>query len=172
MRRTIMLLAAFALCAGLAWAQAERASKMLFDFEDAGDAAKWEAANAETSVVAEHATLGKNALKVVLKPADYPGINTAQIPNDWSGYRELTFDVFADQDFTLLCRIDDENSKDYASRYNNDGIEVAKGKNTVTLGLGDVGAAIDIKKVKLLILFGNGIQQDTTFYLDNVRLIK
>jgi hypothetical protein len=168
------LLVVFAALTGLVWAQAKEAkeSKMLFDFEDAGEAASWEAATAETSVVAEHATSGKNALKVVLKAGEYPGINTAKVPNDWSGYKELQFDVFADQDFTLFCRIDDENSKDYASRYNNDGIEITKGKNSVTLGLGDVGAAIDLKKVKLLILFGSGVQQDTTFYLDNVRLVK
>ena len=171
MRRTIFVLAACAALAGFAWAQAKE-TKVLFDFEDAGDAAKWEAATAETSIVADHATSGKSALKVVLKPGDYPGINTAQIPTDWSGLSKLVFDVFADQDFTLLCRIDDENSKDYASRYNNDSIAVAKGKNTITLELVDVGDKIDLKKVKLLILFGNGIQQDTTFYLDNVRLEK
>ena len=123
MRRTMLVLLACAAAAGFGvrfgdalWAQAKEEAKMLFDFENADDAAQWEAANAATSIVAEHATSGKSAMKVVLEGAEYPGINTAKIANDWSGYKELKFDVFADQAFNLAVRIDDENSKDYASR--------------------------------------------------------
>jgi hypothetical protein len=154
------------------WAQAKEEAKMLFDFENADDAAQWEAANAATSIVAEHATSGKSAMKVVLEGAEYPGINTAKIANDWSGYKELKFDVFADQAFNLAVRIDDENSKDYAGRYNLDQNDLNKGANTVTITLGDVGDKIDLKKVKLFILFGINPAKDTTYYLDNVRLVK
>lgn len=171
MRKTTWVLVMFAAFAGFAYSQVKEA-KMLFDFEDAGDAAKWESANAETSVVADHATSNKSALKVTLKAAEYPGISTAQIANDWSGYSKLVFDVFADEDFNLAIRIDDENSKDYASRFNLDKNDVVKGKNTVTIDLVDIGDKIDLKKVKLLILFSIGTQHDTTCYLDNVRLEK
>ena len=175
MRRMIYAMLVCGLAAafvGFAWAQAKEEAKMLFDFEDPGEAASWEAANAATSIVAEHATSGKSSLKVVLEGAEYPGINTAKFPNDWSGYSALKFDVFADQALNLAVRIDDENSKDYASRYNLDQNDLNKGANTVTITLGDVGDKIDLKKVKVLILFGINPAKDTTYYLDNVRLVK
>jgi hypothetical protein len=170
MRRFILACAGCLVFAAFAFAAKE--AKMLFDFEDAGDLAKWEAAEADVSIVGDHATSGKSALKVTLKAAEYPGITTTQAPNDWKGFAKLSFDLFADEDMTLLVRIDDENSKDYASRYNNDGIDIKKGANNVSIELADVGDKIDLAKVKMLILFGSNPPKPVTFYLDNVRLEK
>ena len=174
MRRTILILAACAACMlAAAFSGAEgKPSLMLFDFEAAGDLAKWEAADADTSIVGDHATSGKSALKVTLKAAEYPGLTTTQAPNDWSAYKTLKFDVFADEGLTLHLRIDDANSKDYTSRYNNDDISINKGANAVSIDLADVGGKIDLKKIKMLILFGSNVAKPVTFYLDNVRLEK
>ncbi len=173
MRKPIPVLAGCLACAlaAFAWAEAKDA-KVLFNFEEAGELAKWDAADADIAVVADHATVGKGALKVTLKAAEYPGITTTQIPNDWKPWSKLKFDLFADEAFTLLVRIDDENSKDYESRYNNDGLEIAKGANSVAIDLSNVGGKIDLAKVKMLILFGSNVAKPTTFYLDNMRLEK
>lgn len=154
------------------FAQAKEGALVLFDFESADDVAKWEANGSEMSVSTEHATSGKQSMKVVLKPGEYPGLSTGKIEKDWSAYKELKLDVFADAAFTIAVRIDDDNSKDYASRYNNEGVEIAKGQSTVTLTLGDVGDKIDLKKVKMLCFFAINPDKDITFYVDNVRLEK
>jgi hypothetical protein len=155
------------------FAQAKEEAKVIFDFENAGDAGDWELASADASIVPDHATSGKTAMKVVLKPGnDYPGLNTAKAPADWSAYKSLKVDVFCDEAMNFMIRIDDTDSKDYASRYNLDSNDINKGANTVTIPLSDVGAKIDLKKVKLLIFFSGKVEKDTTYYLDNIRLVK
>ena len=156
---------------GLAQAPAKTEAKVLFDFENDADVAKWEAATADVSLSDEHATAGKKSLKVVLHKAEYPGLTSYRLPlTDWSGSKALKFDVFADEGLNLAVRIDDENSKDYASRFNLEQNELKKGANAVSLSLEDIGAKVDVKKVKMLILFAVNVDKDTTFYLDNVRL--
>ena len=188
MRKVMLVLAgcvavAFAVKAsGLVWAQgetpkpAEAAGPMvLFDFENEDDVKKCEAkANTETAVSAEHATSGKQSLKVTLKPGgEYPGLYIEKFPTkDWSAWSKLKFDVFADEAFTLAMTIKDPNSKDYASRYNNDKITLEKGANTVTIELVDVSDAINLKTIKSTSIFASKVEKDTTFYLDNMRLEK
>ena len=165
---------------GALWAQeapkpAAPATTMLFDFEDEDDVKKCEAKpNTETAPSAEHATSGKQSLKVTLKPdGEYPGLYIEKFPTkDWSGFSALKFDVFADEAFVLAMTVKDVNSKDYATRYNNDKIELNKGANTVVITLGDVGDKIDVKKIKSMTIFASKVDKARTFYLDNVRLEK
>ncbi len=158
------------------WAQGEAkpATLMLFDFEDEDGLKKFDANKSETAGSAEHVTSGKQSLKVTLKTGEnYPSIYTERFPTkDWSGYAALKFDVFVDEAITLSMTVKDVNSKDYASRYNRDKVELEKGANTVTVTLGDVGDAIDPKKIKSMTIFAGKVDKDTMFYLDNVRLEK
>ncbi|HUU42148.1 MAG TPA: hypothetical protein VMY39_01985 [Planctomycetota bacterium] len=161
---------------GTAWAQddvkAADATKVLFDFEDDQDVTKWEANKSEISASTEHATSGKQSLKVVLNAEKFPGLRTQKFERDWSGYATLKFDVFTDAPLNLMMTVKDKKSKDYASRYNNERIKLKEGANTVSIPLEDVGAKIDLKAVLSVTLFGGKMEKVTVIYLDNVRLEK
>lgn len=152
-------------------------STTLFDFEDNADVAKWQIEDQLKAIVTlacstEHATSGKHSLQMSLKPHAWPGMFTEAVPKDWSGYAELSFDVFAAVDTALNVRIDDEASTDYNSRFNSQALDVSKGANTVTVTLGDVGDAVDLKKIKRLVIFSGDVPEDRVFFIDNVRLVK
>jgi hypothetical protein len=162
---------------GALWAQdeAKPATTMLFDFENEDDVKFCEAkADTETAASTEHATSGKQSLKVTMKAgADYPGLYVEKFPTkDWSGNAALKFDVFADEAVTLGMTLKDPNSKNYETRFNNDKISLNKGANTVTITLGDVGDKIDLKKIKSMSLFCPKPEKDVTIYVDNMRLEK
>lgn len=162
---------------GALWAQdeAKPATTMLFDFENKDDVRFCEAkAATETAVSTEHATSGRQSLKVMMKAgADYPGLYIEKFPTkDWSDDAALKFDVFADEAVTLGMTLKDPNSKNYETRFNNDKISLDKGANTVTITLGDVSDKINLKKIKSMSLFCHKPEKDVTIYLDNVRLVK
>jgi hypothetical protein len=152
-------------------------SKALFGFEDGKPAFGVEddvKDVVDLSVVTDpkRASAGARCLKMVLRPHDWPGMNTKELPADWSSYEALRFDVTAEQDMPLAVRIDDVNSKDYASRFNGPKSYLTKGRNTVTVWLSDAADAIDLRQVKGLYIFSMGVQQPLTLYVDNVRLEK
>lgn len=120
----------------------------------------------------DHATSGTRSLKVTLKPHEWPGIHTTDLPADWSGYESLTMDILVLQDFDLNIRIDDVNSADYETRFNSPPQPVFKGKNTITVYLSDVGQFVDLKKVKGLYVFSSNVESPLTFYVDRIRLEK
>jgi hypothetical protein len=180
----IGLLVAGASCQGGAVAKTEAAAAVvdvpadgvLFDFENDADVKAWGVEDdikdkVALSVSAEHATSGKRSLKMVLKPHEWPGMNTKQVPKDWSAHAKLVLDIWAEQGADLNVRIDDANSVDYASRFQSGGSYVNKGKNEVTVWLTDVGAKIDLKKVTAMFIFCAPVDKDMTFYIDNIRLI-
>ncbi|HUW59211.1 MAG TPA: hypothetical protein VMZ92_21430, partial [Planctomycetota bacterium] len=142
MRRMMIVAAAgaFAVFMALAFTGLTQAqAKVLFDFENNDDVTRWEGSRlADTSASGEHATSGKGSMKVMLKKAQFPGISCSKLPvNDWSGYGTLNLDVFADDGVNLVVRIDDENSRNYATRFNLD-IRLNKGANTVSIPVADI----------------------------------
>ena len=149
---------------------------ILFSFETDEAVTAWiveDEIKEEVDVVAsdKNATEGKRSLKVTLKSGDWPGIRTSKLPKDWSAYKELKFDIFAEVDFRCAVRIDDAESTEYETQFNG-GEDVEKGKNTVTIDLEDMAEAIDLKNVVLLCIFSTDVDTPLTFYLDNVRLVK
>jgi hypothetical protein len=176
MLRKALWVSAAMLAAGIAWAAAGEAT-VLFDFENDADVAAWQVEDVLKDKVKleasdEHATSGKRSLKMTLQPHEWPGMSTTKLPKDWSGQADLAFDVFSAVDTTMSVRIDDDNSKDYASRFNSQAQDLVKGKNTVTLALADVGDAVDLKKIKALYLFSTDVPEQRVFFIDNIRLIK
>ncbi len=149
---------------------------ILFSFETDEAVAAWTVEDdlkeqVELVVSDKNATEGKRSLKITLKPGDWPGARTSKLPKDWSAYRELKFDIFAEVDFRCAYRIDDAASTDYETRFNG-GEDVEKGKYTVTIDLEDVADVIDLKRVVLLCVFSSDVDVPLIFYLDNVRLVK
>jgi len=157
--------------------EAKPGEMMVFDFESDEHARCWGveeelADRVELSVSTDHATQGKRSLKMVLKPHEWPGMNTTKLPRDWSAFKELKFDVIADRDANINVRIDDDDSTSYETRYQLGSTDVFKGKNTVTVFTIDVGGRIDLKRIKAMYIFSGSVQEDLTFYIDNVRLVK
>ncbi len=174
-RKMLWVSAAVLGCAVAAWAAGE--ATVLFDFENADDVKAWGVEDdlkgkVTLSASEEHATSGKKSLKMALKPHEWPGMFTTKLPKDWSGYKELAIDVWTPVDTTLCVRIDDEASTDYGSRFNSQGLDVAKGANTLTIPVVDVGDAIDLKKIKSMYIFSTDVPEERTFFIDNIRLIK
>ena len=150
---------------------------MVFDFETDAHVKCWEveeeiADRVALSVSTDHATQGKRSLKMVLKPHQWPGINTTKLPRDFSAFKELKFDVIAERDANVNVRIDDDDSTSYETRYQLGGTDVFKGKNTVTILTIDLGGRIDLKRIKAMFIFSGGVEEDLTLYIDNVRLVK
>ena len=151
------------------------ATLVLFDFETEDDLKKCEAnKNAEAAISTEHATSGKQSMKLTLKGGtDFPGVYADKFaPKDWSAYSKLKIDVFADQAVAMGLTIKDAKSKDYASRYNNDKVKIEKGANTITVELVDVSDKIDLKTIRSFSLFTHKAEKDVTIYVDNIRLEK
>ncbi len=182
-----------ALIAALAWAipafalgtaAAQEPSKapdkdgtlVLYDFEEGeGTDGLW-TFGADMSVSDEHATSGEHSLNVIIHRDGLWGGFGPRMPRDWSMYEALKFDIWCEEDIELCIRIDDENSRDYATRFNLDGLKLRKGRNTVTIPVADLAARIDVTKIVYFYCFlgnknlvGPG---DWTTYLDNIRLVK
>ena len=171
MRKAILVCAGCLALAAVAWAQA--ASTMLFDFEKDAEAGAWRAARCEKSVSTEHATSGKQSLKLKIPATgdSSAGIATEALPvRDWSGQTALKFDVFADDAMSLTVSIRDRNVRATGKSYRKD-FELQKGANTVVVPVADVGADIDVKMIQAVNLIAR-IGADRTIYLDNVRLEK
>ncbi len=179
---TLVVLAcvAAAVAVEFAWAQDPNQpapkveTTMLFDFEEENALTRFDANGSETAISTEHATSGKQSLKVTFKAGEgSTSIYTERFPvKDWSAANTLKLDIFADEAVTLTMTIKDANSTSYETRFNQDEVVLNKGANTVTISLADVAAKIDLKKIRSMTLVTSGLAKDTVVYLDNVRLEK
>ncbi len=136
------------------------------------------------TVVAEHATDGKNACLVESTPDGYPGISIDD-PGALAKFRDyvvLKVDVYNPQDRPVQfgVRVDDAKSNSYGSRYNDDGVAVAPGQSTFELNLSGLTRSsarsvtdrqpLDLKTLKVVMIFMHPSKQPYKLYFDNVRL--
>ncbi len=177
LRKTLWVSVAV-LSAAIGWAAAPAGeATVLFDFENADDVAAWQVEDdlkdkVKLEASPEHATSGKQSLKMTLQAHEWPGAFTTKVPKDWSGSSDLVFDVWAAEAMSISVRIDDDKSQDYDSRFNSPGQDLAKGANTVTIALADVGDKIDLKKIKTLVIFSSDVPETRVLFIDNLRLTK
>lgn len=131
----------------------------------------------------EAATSGKGVLKVTLAPGgSYPGIDTSPsrgMPADWGGYDRLNLDFYnpGNRSITLYIRIDDAQSRNYATRYNSPGWGLRPGTSTLSIPIRqlktqDGSRPINLSQIRALYLFGDAVAQPVEFYLDSFRLEK
>ncbi|MBM4082381.1 MAG: hypothetical protein FJ278_21935, partial [Planctomycetes bacterium] len=151
-------------------AQEATKDKLIIGFEAEADlSAASSEAKAEMSLSSEQRTQGEKALRLALPPGPYPGVSLT-VPPDWRSHQALKFDLWCQRNAFLGIRIDDKNSRDYATRYNDDSGVVREGWNRVQVPLDKVGKAIKLNEVKALVIFLIKAAEPTVVYLDNVRL--
>ncbi|MBI3921982.1 MAG: beta-galactosidase [Armatimonadetes bacterium] len=148
-------------------------TRNLADFEGPADLTGWSSeAKAALSISTDQAAHGKSSLKMQLPAGPYPGVYCDRTGKDWSGYGGLAFDLHLPDKATLGVRVDDENSAGYESRFNMDNLPLRPGWNAVFVPLRKVADKVDLKKIRALAIYLLDMKQDTTVYLDNVRLLR
>jgi hypothetical protein len=153
--------------------------KLLSSFEPGGP----DFVQGKGIIVAEHASDGTHAYQVTSQDNQYRGIEitSGAALRLFPGYTLFKVDVFNPQDMVvrLTARVDDAESKDYGSRYNDDEVVAPPGASTITLNLTGLTRCnarsfaerqkIHLNTLRLVAVYF-ATQQPTTLYFDNVRL--
>src|SRR5205823_158198 len=117
------------------------------------DARLWEATGSGVMTFEPRDPTDLNKMcKVVLGVGGYGGIYSYRQPKDWSSYEVLSFVVWSPDRRGLGIRVDDESSKNYATRYNG-GVTLEAGRNLVQIPIKEMKAVINPAKVKSMGLF-------------------
>jgi hypothetical protein len=143
---------------------------ILGTFDRPEDARLWEGSGSGTATFEPRDPTDLNKMcKVVLGAGGYGGIYSYRQPKDWSPYEVLSFVVWSPDRRGLGIRVDDENSKNYATRYNGD-VTLEAGRNLVQIPLREMKAVINPAKVKSMGLFVTDPPKGLVLYFDDIRL--
>jgi len=164
--------------AALAWPQGAAGAgeeRVLSDFEGPASLRVIEGRD-KISLVAEHATQGKQAGKVP------PGFTIVcggwtGLPADWSPYDELRLDVFNPGKAATVSLWISDGSSEYYDRHNN-ALPLREGANTLAIPVGGLwrgekgsGKFLDARKIAQLVIILPKEGADA-YYLDNFRLAR
>jgi hypothetical protein len=143
---------------------------LLGNFDRPEDSRLWEAGGAATMTIEPRDPTDRNkACKLVFSGGSYGGISSFRLPKDWSRYEVLSFVVWSPDRRGMGVRVDDDNSKNYATRYNGD-VTLEAGRNLVQIPIAQMKAAIDPSKVRYLVLFLMEPPKGLILYIDDIRL--
>ena len=150
----------------------------LFDFESDEDLKRlnWEC-HKWFELSEEHATSGKQSLKVSLPPGQYPGINFQKIKKNWSEGNYFGIDVFnpSEERITFHIRIDDNKSGwEYADRFDIN-FELKQGINHISIPTDSIRTNIhhrplNLKRIKRMMVFIPNNSKKRELFIDNIRL--
>jgi len=165
-----------ALCSAAA---AERVAT-LNDFEDATDLKRVpKSGDATLTLVAEHATSGKQSLRFTSPGTRKPrsGFDASwysfgwSYPRDWSNASALAFDVYAEGQVRLRLAFQSGFAKKpYKLHYKFVDIPPRKA-TTVTVPLSELAANLDTRKMIAFAIWIEGPAEDVTFTVDHLRLL-
>jgi hypothetical protein len=148
----------------------EGPEQILGTFDRPEDARLWEASGAATLTLEPRDPTDRNKMaKVAMTGGSYGGIYSYRQPKEWSAFEVLSFVVWSPDRRTLGVRVDDENSRNYATRYNGDVILEA-GRNLIQIPIREMKAAINPAKVKSMGLFVLEPPKGLVLYFDDIRL--
>ncbi|MCE9531892.1 MAG: DNRLRE domain-containing protein [Planctomycetes bacterium] len=170
------------------------ADKILFDFEDAADVKGWsnldlgdpktKEPTAKWELSTDHATSGKQSLKLTFAGGNWPSITTTQIPDDWMPFQTFKADVTVERPCLVGFCVMQEGSE----RGNGYDKAVSRwvktqfmnpGKNSVTADLHPnswsaigkkFGKDKELGKVVRFEIFMYQPRDGESIYVDNVRL--
>lgn len=153
---------------------------VLNDFEEDSDLDRvhWQCRTL-FSLSQEHVTSGKQALKMELFPADYPGLALKLDDHDWSRFGNVVFGIFNPQDETLVLtvRTDDRpDYPDYEERYNGRHTLLPR-SNHLSIPLNSLrtsgsGRPLNLKTIRRFLFFLADTRETYRLYVDNIRLAK
>lgn len=181
---TLLLLFEIGLAAGSAVAQQRMINQLprLSDMESNWDVERWQGIASEIARSGDRATEGSHALQARLSTAAFSGISLTTMPNDWSKYNELRFDVYNPQgeELQITVRIHDadhqlaETPWRFEDRFNRR-LLLEPGWNHFRISLREVeqapeGRQMDLGLIKELRLFAAGLEEPKVIYADNFRL--
>ncbi len=154
----------------LALQAAEPPGILLGDFDRPEDERLWEASGkAARSFAPRDPTDLNKQCKVVMEGGGYGGIYSYRQPKDWSGHEVLSFVVWSPDRRGLGVRVDDENSRNYATRYNGE-VTLDEGRNLVQIPLQDLAKVVNLTKIKSMGLFLYEPPKGITLHFDDIRL--
>jgi hypothetical protein len=115
--------------------------------------------------------------KLTFGNGTYPGFGIAEPYPDWSDYRFLRFAVYStlSDSINISIRIDDaHHNQKYTDRFGRM-LTIAPGNNDIRINLDDIesapkGRKMDMKKIKLVLLFGSKSLKGDSLYFDNFHL--
>ncbi|HHN46835.1 MAG TPA: hypothetical protein ENN09_05270, partial [Planctomycetes bacterium] len=160
------------LCFGGAVFAAGGPELVISDFENPADIDKWEAGDSGSvalSIEPRIVTDMNKMLKFAVKGGTYPGISLKRPPKDWSPYDVLSIVVWSPSAIPFGIRVDDENSRGYATRYNKE-MNVVEGRTLIQIPMADIAKSIDLKKIRSVIFFLMSPPPGLVIYLDDIRL--
>lgn len=153
-------------------------SVLLFSFETEPEVHQWQPmAEPPASMTwsKDHVTDGKHSLQIVFpKKTAYPELDTTFIPEDWSSYRILAFDLYYDAEdpdatWNLGVRIDDQQTVDANKKWFFTDYMIHPGLTTIRIYIEDIGKEVDLHQIRRIMLFTNDLENDVKVYLDNLR---
>lgn len=158
--------------------KSEKGERILFDFESDSelDQFHWKC-HTLFSLSGEHISHGRQSLKMVLFPDEYPGIAPMISNTDWRGFRSFGFDVYNAEKtrVPLTVRIDDRKDyPEYRDRYNKT-YSLAPGQNTIIIPLKDLattgsGRTLNLKNIYRILMFVVKPQRKIILHFDYLRL--
>src|SRR5436190_5018196 len=148
----------------------EGPEQILGTFDRPQDARLWEGSGAGTMTFEPRDPTDLNKMaKLVTSGGSYAGIYSYRQPKDWSAYEVLSFVVWSPDRLGLGVRVDDENSKNYATRYNGEATLEA-GRNLIQIPIREMKAVINPAKVKSMGIFLHEPPKGLVLFFDDIRL--
>jgi hypothetical protein len=178
MRTAFWLLLAVLAPGGVAQAQGSN-TRLLTGFEDESDLHQWVYRDASVVRSEQNVTQGRFSLQLTLFPGQYPGMllpRGSPLLTDWQDYDVARLDVFnpQTQPVEVTVRIDDQQSVNFGSRYN-DGFVLRPGKSILELAVhrlqtSDHSRNLDASQLCQLVVFASDLPSPTVLVFDNFRL--
>lgn len=129
---------------------------------------------------AEFHTQGHYSLKLNLTTERYSGISFERIFNDWSGFKQLSVDIYnpSSLPLALVLRVNDiahEKTGWVDEDRFNKGFQVNPGWNHLVFTLDEIqkGPAkrlMDLSQISLIVIYAAQLPEARTIYLDNLKL--
>jgi VanZ family protein len=115
--------------------------------------------------------------RIILYPAQYPGLEFYEPQPDWTGYTNLNFKIFSRHSvpISLILRIHDiKHNNQYTDRFNRT-ISIKPGETTVRIPLTEIKSAPERREMEMsqidgLIVFVAQLDKTVKFYLGNIWL--
>lgn len=140
-------------------------------FESENDLKKIEKSNIKMERSQKYVSEGEYSLRCVFHQGDSGVSFYGTLPKNWSGYKNLKFDVYGEDDnIPLSLFVADANNISYNDRYNREGIMLNKGWNSIVVPIDEIDKKLILDRINHLIFFLWNVPGSHVLYFDNIKL--